>query len=82
MGVIGFSKALAAEQKTNGIKVNVICPGPMDTPMRWASTPDFDRKQIIPPERIADFIVFMTLQPEIYFEEVVVQTHILYDPHF
>lgn len=35
-GVIGFSKALAREMAKHGIRVNVVCPGPTDTPMMQA----------------------------------------------
>ena len=33
-GVIGFSRALAHELGPERIRVIVICPGPVDTPMR------------------------------------------------
>jgi 2-hydroxycyclohexanecarboxyl-CoA dehydrogenase len=32
-GIVGFSKALAREVARSGITVNVVCPGPTDTPM-------------------------------------------------
>jgi 2-hydroxycyclohexanecarboxyl-CoA dehydrogenase len=32
-GVIGFSKTLAREVARHGINVNVVCPGPTDTPL-------------------------------------------------
>lgn len=32
-GIIGFTKSLARENGKLGITVNVICPGPIDTPM-------------------------------------------------
>jgi NAD(P)-dependent dehydrogenase (short-subunit alcohol dehydrogenase family) len=32
-GVVGFTKALAKRLASDGIRVNVVCPGPVDTPM-------------------------------------------------
>lgn len=32
-GLIGFSKSLAREVATSGVTVNVVCPGPTDTPL-------------------------------------------------
>jgi 2-hydroxycyclohexanecarboxyl-CoA dehydrogenase len=34
-GVISFSKSLAREVARHGINVNVVCPGPTDTPLWW-----------------------------------------------
>lgn len=36
-GIIGFSKAVAREVARHNIRVNVICPGPTDTPMMEAT---------------------------------------------
>jgi len=72
MGLIGFSKALADEMKKHNIKVNTLCPGPMDTPMRWTATPNFDRHKTISPDNVADVVVLIASWQDIYMEEVIV----------
>jgi NAD(P)-dependent dehydrogenase (short-subunit alcohol dehydrogenase family) len=52
-GLLGFSRALAAELREDEIRVVALCPGPVDTPMRWEATPDFDRKVVIDAESVA-----------------------------
>lgn len=47
-GVIGFSKALAQENASKGVTVNVICPGYIATDMVKAMPQDFLDKRIIP----------------------------------
>lgn len=45
-GVIAFSKTMARELARKGVTVNVVCPGPTDTPMLQeivASAPDADK---------------------------------------
>ena len=71
-GVIGLSKALALELKGQNIKVNVIGPAPMDTPMRWKATPDYDRKKVIAPERVAGLVVVLASMPDTFLEDVLV----------
>jgi 2-hydroxycyclohexanecarboxyl-CoA dehydrogenase len=36
-GIIGFSKGVARETARHGLRVNVVCPGPTDTPMMAAT---------------------------------------------
>jgi NAD(P)-dependent dehydrogenase (short-subunit alcohol dehydrogenase family) len=69
-GVVGFSKALGQELKPFGVKVSVICPGPMDTPMRWDATPDWDRAKVIAPQRIADLIALLIASPDTTLDEL------------
>lgn len=55
-GLLGFTRSLAAELREAEIRVVAICPGPMDTPMRWNATPDFERKVVISADLIAESI--------------------------
>jgi NAD(P)-dependent dehydrogenase (short-subunit alcohol dehydrogenase family) len=63
-GVIGFSEALAEEVRVHGIKVQVILPGPVDTPMWEQNSGVFRPLDILPPERVADFISYLVTLPE------------------
>ena len=70
-GVIGFSQCLQLEVKPDGIGVCCVCPGPVDTLMRTTNNPGEDRRTLLPPEEIAEAIVFaatrgpLTVIPEI-----------------
>jgi NAD(P)-dependent dehydrogenase (short-subunit alcohol dehydrogenase family) len=39
-GIIAFTRAVATEYANNNIRVNCICPGPIDTPMLRKATKD------------------------------------------
>ncbi len=65
-GIIAFTKSLAREMARHRINVNVVCPGPTDTPL-LDSAPDKLRESLIraipfqrlaEPEEIADAVVF------------------------
>ena len=67
-GDIGFTKALALENARNGITVNVICPGYINTEMVQAVPKDVLEKSILPlipigrlgePEEVARCVVFL-----------------------
>jgi len=44
----------------------------MDTPLRWAATPEFDRTKTIPAEAVADLIVGLAAYPTVTLEDVIV----------
>ncbi|HLC06171.1 MAG TPA: SDR family oxidoreductase [Anaerolineales bacterium] len=71
-GVIAFTRALNGEARARGVQVVAVAPGPMDTPLRWAATPDFDPAKVIPPRTIADLVFFIVTHPDITFEDPVV----------
>ena len=72
MGLTGFSKALAEEQAPNGTGVHLIAPHPMDTPMRWDSTPTADKPALIRPEVVADLMATIASHPELRISEAIV----------
>jgi NAD(P)-dependent dehydrogenase (short-subunit alcohol dehydrogenase family) len=57
--VLGLVDALHAEYAGDGIRVNAILPGVIDTPANRASQPDSDRKGWTAPEDIAQSIAFL-----------------------
>jgi NAD(P)-dependent dehydrogenase (short-subunit alcohol dehydrogenase family) len=63
-GVIGLSQAVADEVRTYGVKVQALMPAAVATPMWEQNLPAPMPGDAIPPERVADLIVFMLLQPE------------------
>jgi NAD(P)-dependent dehydrogenase (short-subunit alcohol dehydrogenase family) len=52
-----------AEAKGTGVRVVSVMPEPMDTPMRWAVTPDFPRDAVLPADAVAEAIVALTELP-------------------
>ena len=72
-GLIGLTQAMAAELAERQIRVNAICPGPVDTPMMeaeiaWFPNPDEVRQMAVDrvplkrwatPDEIADAVVYM-----------------------
>ena len=55
-GVIAFADALHAEYARDGIRVNTIIPGTIDTPANRAATPKANTSKWSPPERIATVV--------------------------
>ncbi|WP_202868144.1 SDR family NAD(P)-dependent oxidoreductase [Kribbella sindirgiensis] len=52
-GVIAFADALHAEYARDGIRVNTILPGTIDTPANRSAMPNADTSKWTPPDRIA-----------------------------
>jgi len=63
-GVMGLTKALAAEVAEHGIRVSVILPGRVDTDLIRKARPDLDSSVLIQPEDIADTVLYLLELPE------------------
>jgi NAD(P)-dependent dehydrogenase (short-subunit alcohol dehydrogenase family) len=57
--VITLTEGLAAEHRSDGITVNCVLPGTIDTPHNRADMPDADWSQWVPPAALADVILFL-----------------------
>ena len=62
--VMGLSQSLALEVRDDNISVTCVLPGPTDTSMRAASTPEEDKSLILHPEDVAEVILFALTRPE------------------
>ena len=54
-----LTESLAAEHRLDGINVNCILPGTVDTPQNRAAMPDADFSRWVPPAALADVVVFL-----------------------
>jgi NAD(P)-dependent dehydrogenase (short-subunit alcohol dehydrogenase family) len=57
--VITLTQSLAAEHKHDGINVNCILPGTIDTPQNREAMPDQDHSRWVPTAALADVILFL-----------------------
>ncbi len=57
--VITLTQSLASEHKNDGINVNCILPGTIDTPQNRAAMPGQDFATWVPPAALADVVVFL-----------------------
>jgi len=57
--VIRLTESLAAELKAKGLNVNCVLPGTIDTPQNREAMPKADHSRWVPPEAIADVILFL-----------------------
>lgn len=58
-GVMGLTKALAAEVQKKGIRVSAIMPGGVDTSSVSSARPDLDPSILIRPEDIARTVLYL-----------------------
>jgi NADP-dependent 3-hydroxy acid dehydrogenase YdfG len=70
-GVVGFSRVLAEELRSEGVRVGVLVPGAVDTPL-WDSIPGSpDRSRMLRPADVARAAVLMaSLPPGATLEEL------------
>ena len=62
-GVIGLSESLAEEVRSYGVKVQVLLPGSIDTPM-WDQNGPIRRPEFaLPVERVAELITYLITAP-------------------
>jgi NAD(P)-dependent dehydrogenase (short-subunit alcohol dehydrogenase family) len=57
--LVRLSESLAAELKDQGITVNCVLPGTIDTPQNRRDMPGADFSKWVAPEAIADVILFL-----------------------
>lgn len=62
-GLLGLTRSLAGELRPQGVRVVLLAPGPADTPMRWAATPDYDPKLLVQPSTIAEALYWLATLP-------------------
>ncbi len=78
-GLLGFTHSLSDELKPDEIRAVAICPGAVDTPMRWAATPDYERRMVIDPVQVADLVWYVIALPRGATTGDLVVTSMYYD---
>jgi NAD(P)-dependent dehydrogenase (short-subunit alcohol dehydrogenase family) len=61
-GVVRLTETMAAELKREGINVNCVIPGTIDTPQNRQAMPDADRSRWTSPDSLAEVIYFLCSQ--------------------
>jgi NAD(P)-dependent dehydrogenase (short-subunit alcohol dehydrogenase family) len=57
--VLKLTESLAEELKAEGVRVNAVLPGTIDTPQNRAAMPDADASRWLRPEQVAEAMVFL-----------------------
>ena len=69
-----FGESLAAEVRSQGIRVTNVFAEPMNTWLRWAATPDFPRDRVMEPEDVAQAVVdVLKLKDNVLVDEILVR---------
>jgi NAD(P)-dependent dehydrogenase (short-subunit alcohol dehydrogenase family) len=77
-GLVGFSRALAAELKPANIRVTALCPGSVDTEFHERFRPTLERDQMIPMEEICRALIHvLTSPPNVLFGEIVLRPRVV-----
>lgn len=61
-GLIGLTKAAALEGAENGITVNTLCPGYVDTPLVRGQLSDLARTRKVPLERVLEEVIYLSIR--------------------
>jgi 3-oxoacyl-[acyl-carrier protein] reductase len=73
-GIMGFTKALAAEVQEYGIRVSVILPGGVDTDLIHEARPDLKDEMLIHPEDIARTVLYLlSLSDRAMVDQIIVR---------
>ncbi|MGE0682245.1 MAG: SDR family oxidoreductase [Candidatus Binatia bacterium] len=71
-GALGLTKVIAAEVRSQGIKVTAVIPGAVDTPLWDKSGGDLDRKKMLSSADVALAMLDVIAQPAtIYTDEII-----------
>jgi NAD(P)-dependent dehydrogenase (short-subunit alcohol dehydrogenase family) len=57
--LLAFVDVLAVEYRNDGVRVNAVVPGVIDTPANRAGRPGADVTTWVPPDQIAEVIAFL-----------------------
>ncbi len=73
-GVMGMTKSLATEVQKYGIRVSAILPGGVDTDLIRRARPDLDTAQLIPPEDIAQTVLYLlSLSDKAMVDQIIIR---------